>query len=94
MLASVANQVNANARAAVALMTAWLSDPDLTSKFPSETMMDLVADLGDGDQRVGLIRLVVGLNNLAGRLLIRVETLTGEPAEVILRQIAVQHADD
>ena len=55
MLASVANQVNANTRAAVALMTAWLSDPDLTSKFPSETMMGLVAELGDGDQRVGLI---------------------------------------
>jgi hypothetical protein len=78
-------------RSAIELMTAWNSDPDGTYQAKSHQVTVIVEDYADPVE--GLIHLVTGLSNLAGRLLIRLEKVTGEPCESVLQEFALQHQE-
>jgi hypothetical protein len=82
----------ANTRAAIALVTALRGGQRETWDFPAETMIDLVDELGGGeDERAGLIRLVIGMANLSGHLLMSLSHETGLSEEESLRRVAVTY---
>jgi hypothetical protein len=87
----------ANTRAAIALVTALQgdqreSDHPESWEFPARTMLGLVDELGAGaDEREGLIRLVIGMANLSGHLLMSLSSVTGVSEAESLRRVAVSY---
>jgi len=82
----------ANTRAAIALVTALRGDGRMASDFTAETLVALVDELGDGaDERQGLIRLVIGMANLSGHLLMSLSRVSGVSEDENLRQLAVAY---
>lgn len=92
MLPRMEEASNASTRAAVALVTAWLADPVGEPRFPTRTMIDLIGDLGQGDDVEGLVDLVVGATALSARLLERIEEETGVSVKQSLREVALDYA--
>jgi hypothetical protein len=82
----------ANTRAAIALVTALRGDQRETSDFTAKTLVGLVDELGDGaDERQGLVRLVIGMANLSGHLLMSLSSVSGVSEDESLRRVAVTY---
>ncbi len=61
----------AQAHAAVALLTASMENKDGICDFPALLAMDLIDELGGGDQEAGALALVMAMTSLAEHLLLR-----------------------
>jgi hypothetical protein len=71
------------------VLTAWASDPQAAEKLPlpfSSASREVAPDYESA------IQLVVGLGNLAARLLVLYERATGIPRTVILRDLAQRYS--
>lgn len=80
-------------RDAIAVMTAWLAEPD-GGKLVGQTAMDIVDERSPGDPAVGLVGLVQGLTGLCGVMLARIEKQTGIPMERTLQDYGRNFADE
>ncbi|WP_270886548.1 hypothetical protein [Pedococcus sp. 5OH_020] len=81
----------ASTRAALALVTAWLEDPMGEAEFPTGTMIELIGEIGRGDDIEGLVSLVIGAVTLSGHLLERLREATGVPVQQTLRDVALAY---
>ena len=82
----------ANTRAAIALVTALRCEVPGSSDLPARTMIGLVDELGGADDRQGLMRLVIGMANLSGHLLMSLSSVSGESEDEALRRVATSYA--
>ncbi|ALI24933.1 hypothetical protein [Mycolicibacterium fortuitum] len=79
---------NDTLRRAIDVMTAWATDnPDDTS-FSGDRFMEYVSEGPDENGVDGEMKLMVGLQNLAGQLLVRLEQETGRSMQWHLQDIA------
>ena len=79
---------------AIELMTAWLDSP----AGPPDLLIDcLMSDL-DGpssEERLSnAVELIMGFTYLNGALLVMLEVVTGVPAQEMVRNLALQYAQD
>lgn len=75
---------------AIAVMTAW-SEGGNSNDFAVDTLMDYIRDFGpdfDTAQR----HMSIGMLNLCGLVLMRMEAETGKPVGTILQDIARHYA--
>jgi hypothetical protein len=79
---------------AIALMTAWLETPD----GPPDLLLDCLSSDLDGhssEERLShAVALIMGFTYLNGTLLVMLEEVTGIPAHEMLRNLALQYAQD
>lgn len=69
-------------------MTAWATDNPDDARFSNERLMEYVAEGPDEHGTDGEMKLMLGLLNLAGWLLVRLENETGKSMQWHLQDIA------
>lgn len=70
-------------RRAIDVMTAWTTADHDNSNFVTSRVMEYIG--GDPDEAVNL---TIGLVNLAGKLLLKIESTTGANPQTTLQEIA------
>ncbi|TPW98031.1 hypothetical protein [Mycolicibacterium fortuitum] len=77
-----------NLRRAIDVMTAWATGDQDDTSFSGERLLEYIAEGPDEDGHDGEMKLLYGLLNLAGTLLVRLEATTGETMQWHLQDIA------
>jgi hypothetical protein len=84
----------ASTRSAIELMTAWLDSP----AGPPDLLIDcLISHLDGPSSKANLSRaveLIMGFTYLSGSFLVMLEDETGVPAQELVRNLALQYAQD
>jgi hypothetical protein len=80
----------AHAHAALALLTASM-EKDGVCDFPILLAMDLMDELGGGDEEAGALSLVMALTSLAEHLLLRSSQAHGVAPAFELQSMSLQH---